>query len=167
MSDFLVKLEQALISLTEAPSDFNPRHRRGRARPAINKSSAAIKPIERETSKYSLRFRFDDTVLAMSEVEGMAAGPYDDAKASAWLDQQYSGKPGTAVAAQRKIKELIRLSSGDAVDMDDGMAKIAVINGIGGNRWSVYLNGMVVFDARYASSGGAIRKATELGFDVE
>lgn len=176
MTAFETRLEQAL-GLMEAGRLHGDRHverpygKRGDRAPAAYASTgAATQPAgsDRETSKYSLRFKFDETIMAMAEVEGMGSGgPYDDRRASEWFDKQYTPIPGTATTALKKLKEMLRLTPGRHVDLDEGMAKVTVITGSTANRWNVYLNGMIALDSKYVASGGAIKKAQQLGFDVE
>lgn len=118
-------------------------------------------------SKYSLRFKFDDTLLAMAQVEGHAGGPYNDAAASTWLDKQYTDGPGTATGVLKKLKQMLKLHVGNAVDSDEGMSRVGTIEGLNGNRWSVYLNGMVILDSSRTPNTNTLRKAQQLQMDIE
>lgn len=183
---FSVKLEAALRALTvseaEGGGQHGPRGAVGRgigsmrpgSRPQVmpGGSNAGREPPaampKMEPSQYSLRTRFGQTVMAMAEVEGLAAGAYDDRRASQWYDaQEDADRPGTAANVQRKLKNMLKLHVGDANDMEVGMEKVGVISGLNGSRWNVYLNGRVALDSRYAPSGGMIRKAQQLKLDID
>lgn len=172
MHPLLKRLNAALKPLSEAGRLHGQRHigreygKRG-GRDSLDPVYGAAQTPEREMSKFSLRFKFDDTVMAMAEVEGMCRGPYDDKAAGEWWDKQQSDAPGTATAAKKKLQKMLSLSAGRAVDLDTGLELAAVINGLTGNRWNVYLNGQVALDTKYAVNGGCIQKAKSLGFEID
>lgn len=167
------RLTRALAPLSEAGRLHGDRHigreygksgGRDSLRPIAPGQQAAP---ARGTSKQSFRFRYDECILAMAEVEGLSRGPYNDATAAEWYDKQGSGESGTAAAAKKKLQNALRFSSGSGVDLDKGLELVAVIAGAAGNRWNVYLNGQVALDTKYAVGGGCIQKAKQLGFEID
>lgn len=152
--------------LNVALEGISPRNRDRPERPYRRRPEPAKQPIpDDRKSKYSFRYRFDNTVEAMAKVEGEAVG--DPQAGDRWLEQQLSGGPGTVMAARQKLLEMLKLSTGNALDRHDGMTKVAVIDGLNGNLWNVYLNGLVTFDSKYAQNGGAMQAAERAGFDLE
>lgn len=118
--------------------------------------------------KRNLRANYDDTVLAMSEVEGTSLyGKYNDQAASGWLEsQEDTSNRYTASYARRRIEEIMQIEIGGGEEINGGL-HVSTIYGNGGfNRWHVYLNGLVMFSAGHGSEA-ATKKARELGFEIK